>query len=106
MRLSLKKYSSLFLLSIFLFAYTEKGIHDILHADDDHCHSLTEKHFHDQEHHCFMCDFDISTFGTASFPVEHSFILHSTEAIFLVTENSFSYKASSPSYTRGPPQVA
>ncbi|HXB11960.1 MAG TPA: hypothetical protein VNZ45_08250 [Bacteroidia bacterium] len=106
MRLSLKKYSSLFLLSIFLFAYTEKGIHDILHSDDAHCHSLTEKHFHPEEHHCVICDFDISTFGPDSLPLQSSFIRHSVDAIFLITENSFSYRVSSLSYTRGPPQVA
>jgi len=105
MLLRLKKYSSLFLLSIFLFAYTEKGIHDILHTDDVHCHSLAEKHFHNAEHHCFICDFDISTFGTASFSTQHSFLLHSNEAVFLLTENNFGYSISSPSYTRGPPAL-
>ncbi|NNM94027.1 MAG: hypothetical protein HKL88_01020 [Bacteroidia bacterium] len=62
MSASFKKYCSLFLLSIFLFATAEKGVHDILHLGDSHCHSLSEKHYHNLEHHCYVCDFCFSFF--------------------------------------------
>ena len=106
MKQGIKKYLSLFVLGVFLFSYSEKGIHDLLHSDDFHCHEQHPKHFHNLEHHCFICDFDISTFGPDSLPVQSSFVRHSIDAIFLITENSFSYRVSAPSYTRGPPLVA
>jgi hypothetical protein len=106
MRSVLKKHLSIFLLGIFLFAYTEKSAHDILHADDMHCNAQHEKHFHDQEHHCFICDFTISLFDNTSNNSESSFLRHTTDAVFAIAESTFSYSASHSSFTRGPPALA
>jgi len=107
MRSIIKKYSSLLLLSIFLFAYTEKSVHDMLHADDAHCHSLTEKHYHNQEHHCVICDFDISTFGADSLPAQLSFAnLSFTDAVFIPIQTALSFGISNSFYNKGPPYIA
>jgi len=102
---ALKKYSSLFLLGIFLFAYTEKGIHDILHADDEHCHSLTEKHFHNQEHHCFICDFNISLSDNHTFLSQNSFLQYANGIFFVISEQNLVLRNSTSLSARGPPQV-
>jgi hypothetical protein len=47
---------------LFLFAFAgvqvETVAHGILHRHDPHC-SAAEKHFHEQEHHCFACDMNV-----------------------------------------------
>lgn|GEM_PF-699859 len=105
MNLSIRKYLSLFLLSIFLFAYTEKSVHDVLHADDVHCHSITEKHFHNIEHHCAICDFEFPFFDKAH--VQQLSFTHSfTSSIFLATEQNIALSEISSLPSRAPPVVA
>ncbi len=52
----LKSIFSLFTLLVFLFPLMEKEIHALEHADDIHCSSI-DKHFHELEHNCELCDF-------------------------------------------------
>jgi len=59
---TIRKVGSLFFLGIFLWFYAVKDIHDVIHADDDHCHVQNAKHFHTQEHHCPICDFEFPGF--------------------------------------------
>jgi hypothetical protein len=54
------KYISVFLLFLFLFPLVEIGIHEFSHRDDSHCQS-DQKHFHKQEHNCFLCDYTFSS---------------------------------------------
>lgn len=53
-----------FLLFLFLFPLIRKGVHAFEHSADQHC-SASEKHFHDLEQHCNVCDF---TLTDSSFP--------------------------------------
>jgi len=78
----------------------------MVHADDQHCNAQHEKHFHDQEHHCFICDFTISLFENTSSTIQSSFLRYTTDAVFAVAESIFTYSASSSSFTRGPPALA
>ena len=50
------KYFPLFLLSIFLFPQVEKNIHDLKHKDDFFC-KASDKHLHEQQHECPICEF-------------------------------------------------
>lgn len=59
MRIELKKYSSLLLLILFLFPMVEKQAHAFEHSADTHC-IASDKHFHEPEHHCDICDFTLT----------------------------------------------
>jgi hypothetical protein len=59
MRKEIKKYFSLVLLFLFLFPMVEKEVHAFEHSADEHC-STNEKHFHNLEHHCGICDFTLA----------------------------------------------
>jgi hypothetical protein len=76
----LKKYSSIFLLLLFLFPMTEKALHAYEHQSDTHCTS-TDKHFHAPEHSCDLCDLSISS----------SDPLPSTEILFRLSAGTFSF---------------
>ncbi|MGP8216044.1 MAG: hypothetical protein ACLQQ4_10805 [Bacteroidia bacterium] len=106
MKQSVKKYHSLFLLSTFLFAYTEKGIHDIIHADDVHCHVLTEKHFHNAEHHCPICDFEFPWYNKAKVCSTISFFSNVYNVNFAFPETKLLVKEISARSSRAPPSVA
>jgi hypothetical protein len=47
------------LLFIFLFPMVEKEVHTSIHSADVHC-TAGNKHFHDLEHHCSICDFTLT----------------------------------------------
>jgi hypothetical protein len=56
---SVQRYISCLLLALFLFPMVEKQLHAFEHAEEFHCTS-TDKHFHDAEHSCEICDFTFS----------------------------------------------
>jgi hypothetical protein len=60
MKETFKKYCSIIFLFLFLFPLVEKEIHAIEHADDVHC-SASDKHFHELEHSCSICDYTFSS---------------------------------------------
>ena len=60
MSAKVRRYWSLFMLSIFLFAYTEKGIHDIIHGDRFDYLAQKGVHYQTPIHHCFLCNFSIA----------------------------------------------
>ncbi len=55
----LKKYGSFFLLLLFLFPLVEKQLHIYDHAADLHCNA-SDKHYHEMEHSCSICEFTIA----------------------------------------------
>lgn len=82
MRQQLKKYGSIFLLLLFLFPLVEKQLHIFDHLDETHCVS-TDKHFHEQEHSCRICEFTISTPG----------ILPDIHLHFILSEEVFTFQS-------------
>lgn len=80
MRKELQKYISFSLCLLFLFPMVEKQIHAFEHSDDKHC-TANEKHFHEQEHHCNICDFT-HTDSSPDFVVNHGFVAFSQQFIF------------------------
>ena len=66
MKETFKKYCSIIFLFLFLFPLVEKEIHAIEHADDVHC-SASDKHFHELEHSCSICDYTMpAALGSAN----------------------------------------
>lgn len=64
---SYKKYVGVFLFFLFVFPSIQQGIHGFEHRHDFHCDAKTEKHLHEQEHHCDVCDYSIPVSNCASF---------------------------------------
>ena len=58
MKVLLKNISSILLLFLFLFPLVEKEVHALEHTDDVHCSSV-DKHFHEIEHSCSICDYSV-----------------------------------------------
>lgn len=54
-----QKYCSLFVVFLILFPMVEKQVHAFEHLNEKHC-TANEKHFHEQEHHCTVCDFTLT----------------------------------------------
>lgn len=79
MRKEIKKYFSLVLLFLLLFPMVEKEVHSFEHSTDGHC-TANEKHFHDLEHHCGVCDFTVTD---SSAPVNNDYSLINSVHLFL-----------------------
>jgi len=80
MQKQLKKYFSFLFLLLFLFPMVEKQLHAFEHRDEAHC-SATDKHFHELEHSCSICDFTATDSGTGT---ENHFS-------FVIAETSYAY---------------
>ena len=103
---TIRRIGSLFFLAIFLWFYSVKDIHDIVHKDDVHCHIKDAKHIHQGEHHCPICDFTFPYFDDAiphiGVPSDNSFV---SVLNFYTTQTVLS-KTVSLSSPRAPPVVA
>jgi hypothetical protein len=75
MQKQLKKYFPFLFLFLFLFPMAEKQIHAFAHHEDVHC-SASEKHFHEPEHNCSLCDFTFTDSNTGA-ENNFSFVLSS-----------------------------
>lgn len=51
------RISSVFFLLVFLYPVVEKSVHELSHEDHVHCNSFSQYHWHEQEHHCGICEF-------------------------------------------------
>lgn len=59
MHKQLKKYLPFIFLFLLLFPIAEKALHALEHRSNRHC-TITDKHFHQQEHSCSICDFTVT----------------------------------------------
>lgn len=50
-------FRSSLLILLLLFPQLSKAWHGLEHENDFHCKEKTQKHFHEEEHHCDVCDF-------------------------------------------------
>jgi hypothetical protein len=101
-----RRIGSLFFLGIFLWFYAVKDIHDVVHGDDVHCHVLNAHHFHTQEHHCPVCDFQLPGFDDQSPPIKvssHNFFIKVQSAVLAQAISSEPFSLFS---SRAPPVVA
>jgi len=83
----LKNYFSFFFLLLFLFPTVETQLHAFEHSSDVHC-SASDKHFHTQEHHCSICDFTATD----------SNVTTDESVVFVVSQQTFSFKPSGESF--------
>jgi hypothetical protein len=56
MKNTINRFASFLVLLLFLFPLVETELHAISHWNDKHCLE-TGLHFHQEEHHCTLCDF-------------------------------------------------
>ena len=96
------KYYSLFLLVVFLFPMAEKELHSLEHRNDTHC-SSTQKHFHQNEHHCFICDYITPHNNGASVTIKECTIDTSVFEYTLKTDSFFSRQQKAHLPSRAPP---
>lgn len=52
----IKKYIVFLIIGILLYPSIYKNIHDVVHSDDFHCSSTSEKHIHLPSHQCSICN--------------------------------------------------
>ena len=81
MLIRLQSFFSAFVLALFLFPLVEKEVHAFQHADAFHC-KATDKHFHEQEHSCPICDFIVPV-GTAPSRAVYNFEVYASSSIVL-----------------------
>lgn len=103
MSVQLRKYAALFLLLVFVFPFVEKGIHDVAHSKDTHCHTTNTKHFHSAEHHCSICDFTVSGSTASEYFPEITTNINCTTVLFNFYTENFTVSPSFSFLLRGPP---
>ena len=88
---------------LFLLPTAEQTIHAYKHSNDKHCHVIGEKHFHEQEHHCFLCDYTIisETQTASAFSAAKIFFQPFSFSIF--NNNFVEIEFAKPHPARGPP---
>ena len=106
MRIKLVRYFSILTLLGFLFPFALNEVHELSHKDDFHCSEKISKHFHEQSHHCSICDFVVSV-------SDSPFVSSSKE--FILSFSSVSYSPIIPigyvssfktnRHLRGPPTI-
>ncbi len=100
-----RKYISISLLALFLFPLIEKEIHTLEHVDSFHC-KASDKHFHELEHTCSICDFIVPVTIVPSEPGYDFSIFVSSSLLFFFDKTEI---ISAPEYfvsLRGPPVVS
>ncbi len=98
----IKNSLSFLLLCLFLFPAVEREVHAYEHQNDIHCAS-TDKHFHEEEHNCSICDFTI-TDSTSPTPLPFCSITISKDFCFnSYNEQVYFSKAYQHLPSRAPP---
>jgi hypothetical protein len=105
MKIHLRKYFSLFLLTLFLFPQIEKNVHDLKHTTDFHC-KATDEHFHQAQHTCPICEFTVPAITVpAEQNTEFSFVT-SSDFVLSFNETKLISLANYFVSLRGPPVVS
>jgi hypothetical protein len=102
---TIRKVGSLFFLGIFLWFNSVKDFHDVEHADDLHCHVKNARHFHNQEHHCPICDYVFPYYDKVT-GFEMPSLNYCAIGKFLTIEQSIALFKIPSLPSRGPPKVA
>lgn len=87
-----------------MFPQIEQQIHAFEHLDDFHC-SSSDKHFHEQEHTCAICDY---TVPDKNEPTEANFCIVQYAADFNYSSTYFFHFSEKNNYNlsaRAPPIV-
>ncbi|TAL58372.1 MAG: hypothetical protein EPN85_11745 [Bacteroidetes bacterium] len=84
----IREYFSLFFLSLFVFPYVQKGIHDLEHASEVHCTDKLSTHLHEFSHTCSLCDYTIGKELSTVSAVELGFEEFTTPFLFSEIEDT------------------
>ncbi len=99
----IKNISAVFLLVLFLLPTAEQTIHAYKHSNDKHCNVVGEKHFHEKEHHCFLCDYTITSEMQAAKAFSATKIFHQPFSFSLFKNDFVEIESAKPHPARGPP---
>lgn len=92
-----------FVFLMFLLPQMHHAIHSISHSHDFHCKAITEKHYHQAEADCELCDHVLPNQLATPPDFQQSFARFACFSQFIVTDENFvSLRNGSPS-PRGPP---
>jgi hypothetical protein len=98
------KLVSIFSLLIFLSPPVIEGLHDLQHVNVSSCNAKTEKHIHQESHHCIICGINvwISNYLT-DITTDPHYQLHFND--FFVRESQINISSNlSGAQLRAPPQ--
>jgi hypothetical protein len=101
----LKKYAALFLLAVFAWPFVEKSLHEIEHAADEHCTDKSAAHYHELEHQCSLCDFEITAPLEHAAPTGTPALLEPVYISFFTFDQDFLLAPAFSFSLRGPPAV-
>lgn len=104
--LSLRKYTSILFLFLFVFPFVQKGLHDMEHADEIHCGDRSSAHFHELSHTCNLCDYTPGTSQVPFDPAGFSFIQPSSAFLFGEAEPALFKIVKYSFLLRGPPVLS
>ena len=76
-----KSILSAFLLLLFIFPLVEKEVHTLRHVEAFHC-KATDKHFHEIQHACAICDFIVPVTTAPSKP-DHDLNVYTSSSLIL-----------------------
>ncbi|MBN8703826.1 MAG: hypothetical protein J0M08_12230 [Bacteroidetes bacterium] len=105
MRSSYIKILSLVFLLAFANTIIQKSVHDFEHRLDKHCDVNTEKHIHELEHNCNLCDFTTPASITEFKAFVKGVVV--SEALLVLNYQSFNliFSFLSSFSLRGPPVI-
>jgi hypothetical protein len=95
--------SSVFFLIVFLFPFIGENCHAFAHSGDVHCTEQTERHIHELEHHCTLCDFNFSIPDINGFHFSFSDACFSTFDFSFLKERKEQLFSAAIFFLRGPP---
>jgi hypothetical protein len=103
---TIRKVGSLFFLGIFLWFYSVKDIHDVIHAGNVHSHYQNAHNFQTPGHHCLICDFEFPGFDDQTSKIELQSISFFIKVQNTLLPGTVSCEPVSLFSSRAPPAVA
>ncbi|MBA3705175.1 MAG: hypothetical protein H0W84_04565 [Bacteroidetes bacterium] len=100
----LKKYLAVLLLLLFLFPLAEKELHAYEYKNEFHC-SATDKHLHELEHTCSICEFTITNVNSFS-ATNYQFLISVQQFLFAPFAESLNTPKAFQDLTARAPPVA
>lgn len=80
-----------------------KTVHDFHHLSDVVCHEQNVKHYHQLEHHCNLCDFNLPVLGDGTILIWHTHLQVISAGVILAGTEFLSSEIKSLFSPRAPP---
>lgn len=104
MRKIFRQIAAILVLFIFAFPFVQKEVHTFEHAHDFECTSKTERHYHEEIHHCYICDYKILLASPSEeFSQSVDFVIINSDVISFyksafIANHSFSFALRAPPF--------